>query len=80
MLKTINYKIVVGKNEDSFRGYDVNVDPIFEIFQEDSEHPANSFVHIAFKVNSKKSLRILRKGFNIRRKRKWSSGTSYTLL
>ena len=54
LLKTIDYKIVLGNNDEPFRGYGPNVDPLFEIVQEDENHPANSHVHIAFKVKSKK--------------------------
>lgn len=59
LLKTIDYKIVLRNNDEPFRGYGPNVDPLFEIVQEDENHPANSHVHIAFKV--KKLLRIFTK-------------------
>ena len=52
LLKVIEYKIVLGKDDEPFRGYGVDVDPIFEIVQADSNQPANSHVHIAFKVES----------------------------
>jgi catechol 2,3-dioxygenase-like lactoylglutathione lyase family enzyme len=53
LLKVIDYKIVLGKVDEPFRGYGIDADPIFEIVQEDSTHPANSHVHVAFKVESK---------------------------
>ena len=58
LLQTIGYKIVLGKEDDPFRGYGPKNDPVFEIVQEDRIHVANSNVHIAFKVLDKKTIKL----------------------
>ena len=58
LLHTIGYKIVLGKDDDLFRGYGPKNDPGFEIVQEDRLHPENSNVHIAFKVLDKKTVNL----------------------
>ncbi|MBC8311854.1 MAG: VOC family protein [Candidatus Marinimicrobia bacterium] len=58
LLQTIGYKIVLGKDDDPFRGYGPVQDPVFEIVQADEIHPSNSNVHIAFKVLDKKTIKL----------------------
>ena len=58
LLQTIGYKILLGKDEDPFRGYGTKQDPEFEIVQADKMHPSNSNVHIAFRVLNKETIKL----------------------
>jgi catechol 2,3-dioxygenase-like lactoylglutathione lyase family enzyme len=57
VLAVLGYEQNITNEKNTFYGFGVGKDPIFEIVQSTLEHPAHKKVHVAFKAKTKEQVK-----------------------